>query len=93
MLATGVETPLDLGEADGRTFIGIASCGFDSVANRIANETRVVRGNLVYTYGALRALASWRPATFTIELDGGETARRDAATRWRRPTPRPTAAG
>src|SRR4029077_15811084 len=28
-------------------------------------------GNLVYAYGALRALASWRPARFEIELDGG----------------------
>jgi YegS/Rv2252/BmrU family lipid kinase len=73
VLAAGVETALDLGEVGGRTFIGIASCGFDSVANRIANHTRVVRGNLVYTYGALRALATWRPATFTIELDGDET--------------------
>jgi diacylglycerol kinase family enzyme len=55
----------------GQTFIGIASCGFDSVANRIANETRLVRGNLVYAYGALRALAGWRPATFTVTVDGG----------------------
>ena len=62
VLATGIVRELDLGEAGGRTFIGIASCGFDSEANRIANETRLVRGNLVYAYGALRALASWRPA-------------------------------
>jgi YegS/Rv2252/BmrU family lipid kinase len=73
VLATGVETALDLGEVGGRTFIGIASCGFDSVANRIANQSRHVRGNLVYTYGALRALATWRPATFTIELDGDDS--------------------
>ena len=71
VLANGVISSLDLGEAGGCTFIGIASCGFDSVANRIANETRLVRGNLVYAYGALRALMSWEPATFTIELDGG----------------------
>jgi YegS/Rv2252/BmrU family lipid kinase len=69
VLATGTPRALDLGEADGRTFIGIASCGFDSEANRIANETRLVRGNLVYSYGALRALLAWRPATFTLELD------------------------
>ncbi len=69
VLARGVERELDLGEADGHVFIGIASCGFDSEANRIANETRIVRGNLVYTYGALRALLSWRPATFTVTLD------------------------
>jgi YegS/Rv2252/BmrU family lipid kinase len=69
VLATGRPRAVDLGEADGRTFIGIASCGFDSEANRIANETRLVRGNLVYSYGALRALLAWRPATFTLELD------------------------
>jgi YegS/Rv2252/BmrU family lipid kinase len=72
VLANGVERELDLGQAGGRTFVGIASCGFDSDANRIANETRLVRGNLVYAYGALRALAAWRPANFTVTLDGGE---------------------
>lgn len=70
VLAGGVIKSLDLGEANGHTFIGIASCGFDSDANRIANETRLVRGNLVYAYGALRALAGWRPATFEVILDG-----------------------
>jgi YegS/Rv2252/BmrU family lipid kinase len=73
VLASGVIRPLDLGEAGGRVFIGIASCGFDSDANRIANETRAVRGNLVYAYGALRALASWRPTTFSLRFDGGES--------------------
>jgi YegS/Rv2252/BmrU family lipid kinase len=72
VLRSGVVRSLDLGEVDSRTFIGIASCGFDSVANRIANETRLVRGKLVYAYGALRALVGWKPATFTVELDGGE---------------------
>jgi YegS/Rv2252/BmrU family lipid kinase len=75
VLASGVVRPLDLGEAGGRVFIGIASCGFDSDANRIANETRVIRGNLVYAYGALRALASWRPTTFSLRFDGGESRR------------------
>jgi YegS/Rv2252/BmrU family lipid kinase len=71
VLATGVERSLDLGGAGDRSFVGIASCGFDSDANRIANEARRIKGNLVYAYGALRALASWRPATFTISMDGG----------------------
>jgi YegS/Rv2252/BmrU family lipid kinase len=72
VIARGVTRMLDLGEAGGRTFVGIASCGFDSEANRIANETNVVRGNLVYAYGALRALSAWKPATFTLRFDGGE---------------------
>ncbi len=72
VLAEGVERQLDLGEANGKTFISIASCGFDSDANRIANETKLVRGSLVYSYGALRALINWKPATFTLRVDGGE---------------------
>jgi YegS/Rv2252/BmrU family lipid kinase len=70
VLTGGHEQLLDIGDADGRTFIGIGSCGFDSDANKIANETTFVRGNLVYAYAALRALAAWRPATFTVEADG-----------------------
>jgi YegS/Rv2252/BmrU family lipid kinase len=70
VLAHGRVRVLDLGEVSGRTFVGIASCGFDSVANRIANETRLVRGNLVYTYGGLRALVNFKPASFELELDG-----------------------
>ena len=72
VLAHGEVRRLDLGVIGDRTFIGIASCGFDSEANRIANETTLVRGRLVYAYGLLRALAGWRPATFTVAVDGGE---------------------
>jgi len=68
----GRERLIDIGDAAGRPFIGIASCGFDSEANRIANETRLLKGDLVYAYGALRALASWKPARFEIELDERE---------------------
>jgi YegS/Rv2252/BmrU family lipid kinase len=74
VIAHGVPRAVDLGEVEGRAFIGIASAGFDSDANRIANEAPARLGNLVYAYGALRALLSWRPAHFEVELDppGGE---------------------
>src|SRR5262249_39515208 len=70
LLADGHERTIDVGEVNGRRFLCIASCGFDSDANRIANEARIVRGNLVYADAALRALIAWRPASFTLELDG-----------------------
>lgn len=73
VLATGVVRALDLGEAGDRPFAGIASCGFDSLANRIANEATLVRGGLVYAYALLRALPSWKPAGFEVRLDDGET--------------------
>ena len=66
----GHERALDVGQVDGKSFVGIASFGFDSDANRIANETRIVRGNLVYAYAALRALVQWKHARFTVTVDG-----------------------
>jgi YegS/Rv2252/BmrU family lipid kinase len=57
------------GAAPPRAFVGIASVGFDSDANRIANEAPPWLGGLVYAYGALRALASWRHAGFDVELE------------------------
>ena len=42
--STASERRLDLGEANGRPFACIASIGYDSVANRIANEARLDAG-------------------------------------------------
>jgi YegS/Rv2252/BmrU family lipid kinase len=69
-LLDGEERALDLGEANGRAFACIASAGFDSDANRIANEARLVRGNLVYAWAAIRALIAWKPARFEVSIDG-----------------------
>jgi YegS/Rv2252/BmrU family lipid kinase len=70
VLAAGEERSIDVGEVNGNRFLCIASCGFDSDANRIANEARLVKGHVVYLYAALRALAAWKPARFTVRLDG-----------------------
>ena len=75
VLVSGTERALDLGQVGERTFTGIASCGFDSEVNRIANETTRVRGSLVYAYALLRALPSWQAADFEVTLDGGPTRR------------------
>jgi YegS/Rv2252/BmrU family lipid kinase len=70
VIAHGEPRAIDLGQADETPFIGIASVGFDSDANRIANEAPARLGALVYVYGALRALIAWKPAGFTLEVDG-----------------------
>ena len=70
LLAAAATRVIDVGEVNGRRFLGVASCGFDSDANRIANEARLVKGNLVYLYAALRALAAWKPTRFEVVLDG-----------------------
>src|SRR5262249_51158984 len=70
VLAAGNVREIDVDEANGHPCLCIASCGFDSDANRIANEAKVVRGNLVYAYAALRTLAQWKPARFDVTVDG-----------------------
>jgi YegS/Rv2252/BmrU family lipid kinase len=66
----GSERLLDVASVEGTPFMSIASFGLDSDANRIANEAKLVKGNAVYVYAALRALAAWKPATFTVTVDG-----------------------
>jgi YegS/Rv2252/BmrU family lipid kinase len=72
IVLAGHERAIDVGEANGRPFLGIASVGFDSDANRIANESRF-RGNLVYAYAAMRTLVAWKPARFTIAIGDQHT--------------------
>jgi YegS/Rv2252/BmrU family lipid kinase len=73
VLLGGHSRRIDVGEANGKRFLGIVSVGFDSEANRLANETNFLRGNLVYAYAALRTLVSWKPARFTIQIDDQRT--------------------
>jgi YegS/Rv2252/BmrU family lipid kinase len=81
VVANGTVRPMDLGEVDGRAFVGIASAGFDSDANRIANSAPAWLGSGVYAYGALRALLRWRPAMFQLELVGEDAAARAGSAR------------
>ena len=36
----------------------------------MANEARLIRGNLVYAWAAFRALVAWKPTRFEVTLDG-----------------------
>jgi len=68
MLASAQTRRIDVGEVNGKRFLGIVSVGFDSVANERANQTRWLRGNLVYAYAGVRTLLGWKPARFTIRV-------------------------
>lgn len=68
VLAGGETRLIDVGEANGRRFLGIASTGFDAEANLLANETRWLRGGLVYAYAGIRTLLGWKPARFTVRV-------------------------
>ncbi len=69
IVAANQTRTIDVGVVNGKRFLCIASCGFDSDANRIANDSRM-RGPLVYAYAGVRALIGWKPARFELTLDG-----------------------
>ena len=67
-LLAGQGRVIDVGEANGKRFLGIASIGFDSECNRLAKETHWLRGNSVYAYSMMRTLIGWRTARFTLAV-------------------------
>jgi YegS/Rv2252/BmrU family lipid kinase len=72
VIAAGQERQVDVATADGRVYLGIASAGIDSDVQVIANATRLPLGGQVYVYGTLRALVGWKPARWTVTVDGEE---------------------
>ncbi len=70
VVADGVPTKVDLAEANGVPFLGIASIGFDSEVQERVLRTTIPLGQLVYLYGALATIRSWRHARFTVTVDG-----------------------
>jgi YegS/Rv2252/BmrU family lipid kinase len=69
-LLRGPERRIDLAAVGEGTYLGILSAGLDSDANRLANENTLPLGTAVYAYAALRALAAWKPARWTVTVDG-----------------------
>jgi YegS/Rv2252/BmrU family lipid kinase len=61
---------VDVAEAGGRPYLGIASAGFDSDVQDIANSTRLPLGGAVYAYSTLAALRGWKDANWHVEVDG-----------------------
>ena len=70
LLLGSTPQPVDLGDAGGTPFVGIASIGFDSDVQERVLTSRVPLGRLVYLYGSLAAVARWQPAVFRCSVDG-----------------------
>ncbi|MFF5343730.1 diacylglycerol/lipid kinase family protein [Streptomyces althioticus] len=52
--------------------LGSVYAGVDALANRHANRSRLLRGSASYYAGGLRAVTMWRPARYTVTVDGEE---------------------
>ena len=75
LLTAGLTRQMDLisvsvpGRPD-HAVAGSVYLGIPAVAGQIANATRWLAGPVVYPVAALRALASWKPASFRVEIAG-----------------------
>jgi diacylglycerol kinase (ATP) len=73
VLTTGRERRVDLiavgtaGQPE-TVVAGSVYIGIPSVAGEIANRTKWLRGPVVYSAAALRALGGWTPTTFRVEI-------------------------
>ncbi|WP_320669872.1 diacylglycerol/lipid kinase family protein [Patulibacter defluvii] len=70
LLVDGATRTIDVGDADGETFVGVASIGLESEVTRLANAAPRIGGRAVYAGAMVVGLARWRPATFVLEVDG-----------------------
>ncbi|MGW1982476.1 YegS/Rv2252/BmrU family lipid kinase [Streptomyces collinus] len=52
--------------------LGSVYAGVDALANRHANDARLLRGAASYYAGGLRAVTTWRPADYRVTVDGEE---------------------
>jgi len=65
---------IDLGLFNNKTYyVGIAGSGFDSEANKFANETRLpLKGKALYNFAAYKTLLTYKPKMFNLKYDGVE---------------------
>ena len=61
---------VDVGDVEGATFVGVASIGLESEVTRIANATPRIGGPAVYAAAMIAGLVRYKPARFTLTLDG-----------------------
>ena len=69
-LLTGEAKPTDVIEAGATLVPGNVYAGIDSVANELINASRWLPGIVSYRIAPLRAIATWKPPTFTLTTDG-----------------------
>lgn len=57
---------------DRTVVLGSVYAGVDALANRHANQAKLLRGAASYYAGGLRAVTTWRPARYRVTVDGEE---------------------
>lgn len=70
ILKTGPVQIIDIGKFDSQIFVNTLGIGFDGLTNIYAERLKWIRGSLVYTLAALKAIITYRSPRFVMEIDG-----------------------
>ncbi len=68
----GRERRIDLATAGSRHYVTVLAAGFDAVVNERANQMRWPRGQMRYNLATVAELRTFRPLSYTLDLDGQE---------------------
>jgi diacylglycerol kinase (ATP) len=63
---------IDLLRVGETSCVSYAGVGFDSEVTRYANETKILRGPLIYFYAVIHTLITFAPPRMRVVWDGGE---------------------
>jgi len=69
-LLSGSPTALDVIDTGGTIVLGSMYAGVDSMASELVDNARRLPSAIQYPYAAVRALLTYKPATFTVTVDG-----------------------
>jgi diacylglycerol kinase (ATP) len=69
-LLQGSVRHVDVIDVDGQVVLGSVYAGVDSLASELVNGANRLPKSLQYPYAAIRALATYQPTTYRIEVDG-----------------------
>jgi len=73
LLLDGPAKTIDVLDINGTIVPGNVYAGIDSMANRIINSSHWIPSALLYRLAPIRAIATWKAATYTICADGVPT--------------------
>jgi diacylglycerol kinase (ATP) len=76
LILRGAATEMDVGRADGRYFLNSCGFGFDASVLEGAQRVRLLKGDAVYIFSALRQLLTYRGIHVSVNSDANADARK-----------------
>jgi len=71
-LSAGTVRKIDVARCGSKYFVAVLAAGFDAIVNERANRMTWPKGQMRYNIATLAELRTFRPLSYTLDLDGRE---------------------